>query len=205
MVEDNLNSAMSSEHLIAQVAKGDKFAFSLLYDRHARLVYVMASYSLDPQEADEALQEIFLRLWDRAIQFDPKRGEFRHWLMAITRNYLRDRIRKRTQHDRIFATDEIYNLLSEVIPDTTINVEEEVMQRERSVVLLKALQHLPDGQRRVIVLAYFDGLSQSAIAEQLNLPLGTVKKRIKLGMEKLRRSVFNLEPKIEEKQSDNDE
>lgn len=198
-MEDKSNSSISNEDLIIQVAEGDKVAFSLLYDRFSRTVYILAAHTIGTSDAEEALQEIFLRLWNQAHQFDENRGEFKHWFMAIARNYLRDKLRKRNKENQLFVSNEIYHLLSDIIPDSKIPVEEEVIGRERSEVLLNALQKLPDEQRRVILLAYFNGLSQSAIANQLNLPLGTVKKRIKLGMEKLRRSVFNLVPQIEEK------
>ena len=183
----------SDEALVAGVVQHDVAAFSLLYDRYARPVYTLAAYMLGTGEAEEAAQELFLRLWHKAGQFDPSRGSFNAWFMAISRYHLRDRLRRRSQQQRLVAAEQIDQLLVEVA-DPTVDVEKEVWQRERGDALLSALKNLPAEQRRVIVLAYFGGFSQSALAEYLGWPLGTVKKRIRLGLQKLR--AFLDQPEI---------
>jgi RNA polymerase sigma-70 factor (ECF subfamily) len=167
------------------VAERDVSAFTILYDRYARPVYVLATYLLGSSEAEEAVQELFLRLWNKADQFDPSRGSFNSWFMAISRYHLRDLLRRRGRQQRLLVTEQIDQLLAEA-KDPTVDVEQEVWQRERGDALLSALKSLPAEQRRVIFLAYFDGFSQSTIAEHLGWPLGTVKKRIRLGLQKLR-------------------
>jgi RNA polymerase sigma-70 factor (ECF subfamily) len=176
---------LSDETLVDQVVQRNRSAFSLLYDRYARAVYVMAAYMLGPAEADEVMQEVFVRLWNKAHQFDPARGSFAAWFMTIVRNHVKDRLRSRSQQARILAAEEISQLLAETV-DPHANVEEEAWQRERGELMLRALKSLPEEQRLALILAYFGGLSQSSIAEHLNWPLGTVKKRMRLGLQKLR-------------------
>ena len=138
----------------------------VLYDRYARPVYVLATYMLGRAEAEEAVQELFLRLWHKADQFDPGRGSFNNWLMAISRHHLRDQLRQRSLQQRVVAAEQIDQLLTEAV-DPTVDVEQEVWQRQRGAALLNALKSLPAEQRQAIVLAYFGGFSQSSIAEHL--------------------------------------
>lgn len=172
----------SDETLAARVAQQDMAAFSLLYDRYSRAVFAIAAHTLGAAEAEEIVQEVFMRLWSKAHQFDPARGSFATWFMTIVRNHLKDALRGRTQEQRMLAAEQISQLLA----DPQGDVEEASWQRERGETMLRALQSLPEEQRLVLILAYFSGLSQSSIAEQLEWPLGTVKKRIRLGLQKLR-------------------
>jgi len=176
---------LSDEALLARVVQRDVAAFTVLYDRYARPVYVVAAYMLGRAEAEEAIQELFLRLWRKAEQFDPSRGSFNTWFMAISRHHLRDQLRRRSHQQRLVAAEQIDQVLIEVV-DPTVDVEQEVWHRQRGAALLNALRSLPDEQRRAIVLAYFGGFSQTTIAERLGWPLGTVKKRVRLGLQKLR-------------------
>ena len=105
--------------------------------------------------------------------------------MSIIRHHLRDHLRRRSHQQRAMATEQIDQVLTETV-DPNVDVEQEVWQRQRGAALLKALKSLPAEQRRAIVLAYFGGFSQASIAEHLGWPLGTVKKRVRLGLQKLR-------------------
>jgi RNA polymerase sigma-70 factor, ECF subfamily len=176
---------LSDEALVARVVQRDVAAFTMLYDRYARPVYVLATYMLGSAEAEEAVQELFLRLWHKADQFEANRGSFNNWFMAISRHHLRDQLRRRSLQQRVMAAEQIDQLLTEAV-DPNMDVEQEVWQRQRSAALLNALKSLPAEQRRAIILAYFGGFSQSSIAEHLGWPLGTVKKRVRLGLQKLR-------------------
>jgi RNA polymerase sigma-70 factor (ECF subfamily) len=183
----------SDEILAARVAQRDVAAFSLLYDRYARVVYSLAAHLLSAGEAEDIVQDVFFRLWHKADQFDPARGRFASWFMAITRHHLMDALRKRSQQQRMVAAEEIDQLLV-TTADPTVDVENASYLLERGRDILYALKRLPPEQRRVLVLAYFGGLSQSAIAEQLDWPLGTVKKRIRLGLHKLRLYLSEHQP-----------
>jgi RNA polymerase sigma-70 factor, ECF subfamily len=159
-------------------------AFSQLYDRYARSVYVLAVTALDRAEAEEVVQEVFLRLWHKADQFRSERGPFGAWFMTIARHHLWDVLRSLYREPSLTA-EAIDQLLVESAAYVG-DVEEEAWSQEVGEAVLQALQGLPAEQRRALVLAYFGGLSQSSIAQHLGWPLGTVKKRIRLGLQKLR-------------------
>lgn len=178
-------SDYSDEALIEQVTQhGDRTAFTQLYDRYAPLIYTLAIHMVGRGEAEEMTQEIFLRLWRRAERYDVQRGRFKHWFISVARNYMRDELRRQRAQPIITAED-IDDIL-QYTADTTADVPETAWHRERNAALQQALKTLPSAQRRAILLAYFGGVTQSAIAQQLGWPLGTVKKRIRLGMQKLR-------------------
>jgi RNA polymerase sigma-70 factor, ECF subfamily len=178
----------SDEALATRVADGDLTAFSALYDRYERPVYVMAAHLLGGAEAEEVVQETFLRLWRSAAQFDEARGRFAPWLLAIARHEVLARLRRRSREQRWALVEEIDRLLA-ATPDPAIDVEEQVWRRTRGDLILQALNELPAEQRRVLVLAYFGELSQATIAASLGWPLGTVKKRVRLGLQKLRQAL----------------
>jgi RNA polymerase sigma-70 factor, ECF subfamily len=178
----------SDEALVTRVAHGDLTAYSMLYDRYDRPVYAMAAHLLGSAEAEEVVQETFLRLWRSAAQFDETRGRFAPWLLAIARHEVLARLRRRTQEQRLALAEDIDRLIA-TAPDPAIDVEEQVWRRERGDLILQALNELPPEQRRVLVLAYFGELSQSTIAASLGWPLGTVKKRVRLGLQKLRQAL----------------
>lgn len=191
-----LQPELSDETLVARVARRDVAAFTILYDRYAGPVYTLAAHMLGRSEAEEIVQATFLRLWNKAEQFDAARGAFGAWFMTIARHHALDELRRRGQRQRLVAAEGIDRVLTEVT-DPAPDVEEQAWLRERGDAVLRALNDLPDEQRRVLVLAYFGGLSQAAIAECLGLPLGTVKKRIRLGLQKLRAALLQQGPAAE--------
>lgn len=183
--EANAETLPSDEMLASRIAARDMQAFGHIYDRYAQPVFSMAGHMLGVNEAEEAAQEIFMRLWNKASQYDPARGPFSHWFMSIARNHILDKLRARSERLRVVAAEEIDLLLAEA-PDPKVDVLDQVWQKQRGDALSQALQRIPPEQRRVIVLAYFGGMSQSEISMHLNVPLGTVKKRIRLGLQKMR-------------------
>src|SRR5262245_54805468 len=185
----------SDETLATRVAQRDVAAFSLLFDRYAQIIYVFAGHTLGTADAEEIVQEAFLRLWNHAAQFDPARGAFRSWFMTLARHQILDALRHRTQEHCVEVADEIDRLLAEAT-DPAVDVEEAAWLRVRQDLVLRALGELPPDQRRALVLAYFGGLSHTAIAAQLGWPLGTVKKRIQLGLHKLRAALAPHRPDV---------
>jgi RNA polymerase sigma-70 factor (ECF subfamily) len=177
--------APSDEALAARVAQRDPAALTALYDRYARPIYTLAAHLLGPAEAEEVVQDVFLRLWHKADQFDPDRSRFGTWLMAVARHRVLDELRRRGDRRRAQTADEIDRVLARVV-DPSVDLEADAWRREWGDRVRRALGTLPEDQRRVLVLAYFGGLSQSALARQLGWPLGTVKKRVRLGLQKLR-------------------
>ena len=181
-------SQSTDERLVARIAGGDVNAFDALYFRYVHIVAGMARVMLGRAEADEATQEVFMRLWDRASTFDPSRGEFRPWFTAIARNYIIGVLRSKGIERQIAVVGDIERVLARE-PDPAVDIETATIAREQGDEMLTALRTIPEAQRRVLVMAYFGGLSQSQIAQELNLPLGTVKKRTRLGLRKLRRLI----------------
>jgi RNA polymerase sigma-70 factor (ECF subfamily) len=174
----------SDERLVAQVARGDQEAFARLYDRYVRRVYVFAAHLLGPGRADDVVQDAFVSLWRSAHRYDHDRGAFASWFMAIARHRVLDELRRRTVEQRVFAAEPVDELLSESA-DLSPGIDDVVVRGERDAMLRRALAELPAEQRRAVVLAYFAGLTHVEIAAALGWPLGTVKKRLQLGLRKL--------------------
>jgi RNA polymerase sigma-70 factor (ECF subfamily) len=185
-VESRAQLAVPDARLVERLSRGDVSAFEALYDRYAREVFVLAVHLVGRNDADEIVQEVFLRLWQRAGQFDPSRGSFAAWFMTIARHRVFDELKRR--RNAVVVAEAVDDLL-ESIPDPGASLDERASLAERRRAVLAAVRQLPDEQRRALVLAYFGGLSQSAIADSLDVPLGTVKKRLRLAVDKLRASL----------------
>jgi len=173
----------SSEELelIRRVVKSDQSAFLALYDRYASRVYALTIRILaDRMMAEEATQDTFLKVWSRARQYNPDRGEFVTWLLTIARRVALDRLRLESRRP-VLSTGQDPDETWKSIPDGDSLSEE---TRWRSLYF--AVCTLPEEQRQVIELAYYKGLSQSEISEVLDWPLGTVKTRVRAAMRSLR-------------------
>jgi RNA polymerase sigma-70 factor (ECF subfamily) len=172
--------------VIRRVAQGDAAALRSLYERYGGRAMAIALRVLhQPSEAEEVVQETFLEIWKRAASYDPGRGAVAAWVATITRTRAIDRLRLRGSAARAVAS-------ADVLAPVRTPVED-VEQREARRIVEAALQALPAEQRQVIELAYFQGLSQSEIAERTGEPLGTVKTRVRLAMEKLSLLIGNDE------------
>ena len=176
-----MDSSVSAAALLPAVARGDASAFEVLYDRYASTVYGLLLRILgNADDAQEVLQETFVKAWTNARMFDAVRGSEIAWLISIARSRGIDRLRsRRTRFDR----EEEAGREPRVERDS---VEDEIVQAEECVAVRGALAELPPPQRLALELAYYEGLSQSEIAAKLNQPLGTVKTRMQLGMKKMR-------------------
>lgn len=172
--------------LLAAVARRDLSAFEALYDRDSPLLYGMLLRILgNAEDAQEVLQETFAAAWTNAAAFDPSRGREVAWLISMARSRAIDRLRSRK------VRTERENDAGREISIHTSFVDRETgadnaMRSEERTAIRGALAELPDAQRVALELAYFEGLSQSEIAERTGQPLGTVKTRMQLGMKKLR-------------------
>jgi RNA polymerase sigma-70 factor, ECF subfamily len=172
--------------LIGRAADGDARALEVLYDRYARVVYSFALRIVgDQQLAEELLQEVFFRAWQQGSSFRSNRGSFITWLLSITHNMAIDEVRKRRRRPQKSDNDDPETALAGV-PDARQDVEEEVWLGTLRETISAALETLPPAQREAIELAYFRGLTQREIAEKTGEPLGTIKTRMRLGMQKLR-------------------
>lgn len=181
-----MSSAGASEEtsaLITRIAAGDRDAFSRFYDLLAPTAFGLIRRVLrDPEAAAEVLQEVFWQVWREAPRYDPKRGSPEAWLVMRAKTRAIDRLRSIRRRDRTFVAP-----VDESVAQRNDGPAENpaVVAEDRGLVQM-ALAQLPEPQRRVIELAFFEGLTQSEIATRLGEPLGTVKTRARLGLERLR-------------------
>ncbi|MEA2239772.1 MAG: hypothetical protein QOC81_4496 [Thermoanaerobaculia bacterium] len=181
-----MNISVESSSLLPAVAQGDLDAFERLYDRHSSTLYALLLRILaNPDDAQEVLQETFVKAWTNAKMFDSVRGSDVAWLISIARSRGIDRLRSRKiRGDR---EDDAGRELSTGIGfvEKRTGADDAIESEERTAVR-GAVAELPEAQRVALALAYFEGLSQSEIAARLGEPLGTIKTRMQLGMKKLR-------------------
>ena len=180
---------LADEEVMGLVQEGSTRAFELIYDRHGGPAFSLA-YRMVPNRAtaEEITQESFLSIWRSRARYDASRGSVRTWVLGIVHNRAIDALRRNLAHDRRRATAEGLGEREEAPERTELEVAR--LQEARSV--RDALEALPEEQSRVLELAYFGGFSHSQIAELLVTPIGTVKGRMRLGLEKLRRSLEGL-------------
>jgi RNA polymerase sigma-70 factor (ECF subfamily) len=174
--------AEEDRQAMSRLAAGDRSVIGSLYDRHARAVFSLAVRVLgNGADAEEIVQDVFSQVWSQAARFDAARGTFAAWVLMMTRSRAIDRLRARRAGAAALAADPVGEA-ADPIPTQ----EESVIAREDADRVRGALQDLNLSQRTAIELAYYEGLSQSEIAERLQEPLGTVKTRIRSGLLKLR-------------------
>ena len=179
---------LADEEVMHLVQQGNARAFELLYDRHGGAAFSLAYRMVgDRVAAEDVAQEAFLSIWRSRLRYKPERGSVRTWVLGIVHHRGIDALRRSIVHDRRRAGMEGIEERLET-PQLT---EVEAARREEAETVRSALQSLPDDQSRVIELAYFAGFSHSQIAEMLEMPLGTVKGRMRLGLEKLRRALVS--------------
>lgn len=184
--DEALYAQLDDEELMRRLTYRDLHAFKALFSRYGNLVYSTALRVLrDPQMAEDMVQEIFLRLWRKPDSYTATRGKFSTWLTSVARNRAVDEVRSRNRRYRHETASPEEQEREFPGPDTEDPAVSAELADQRRLILV-ALAALPPDQRKTIELAYFGGLTQQEIAEKLDQPLGTVKTRIRLGMQKLR-------------------
>jgi RNA polymerase sigma-70 factor (ECF subfamily) len=175
---------LADEELMPLVGRKDPEAFEVLYDRHGGAAYSLAYRIVgDRAAAEEVTQEAFISVWRSGARFDATRGSVRSWLLSVVRNRAIDFLRSRAGKAPKLTFDDDAVLEARPAAERT---EDEALQRETAAEIQGALGKLPGEQSKVIELAYFGGFSHSEIARILGLPMGTVKGRMRLGLEKIR-------------------
>src|SRR5262245_914169 len=181
--------------LVAQAATGDERALGELYDRYGGMAFSLAcSIVGEHADAEEVVADAFAQVWRSAAAFDPARGSVAAWIATICRTRALDLVRSRKRRARVLEEAAVVSDEGEtlVLAPSIESADRGAELTETSAIVRKSLGELPEPQRRVIELAYFGGLSQSEIADQLSEPLGTVKTRMRAGMEKLRQALRPL-------------
>lgn len=175
----------NDETLLRLIASSQENALSELYDRYSRLVYSVALNTLaDPERAEEVTQDVFIRVWEKAQTFDAAQGRVVSWLSSIARHRSIDLYRQ--AHSRSEDTVIHWQEAELIDPPSEQNVEWEVDLAQRQQRIRRAVAQLPLEQKQALGMAFFQGLTHPEIARALNEPLGTIKTRIRLGMQKLR-------------------
>jgi len=175
---------LADEELMPLVGRKDPEAFAVLYDRHGGAAYSLAYRIVgDRAAAEEVTQEAFISVWRSGARFDAARGSVRSWLLSVVRNRAIDFLRSRAGKAPKLSFDDDSVLEQRPAEERT---DEEALRRETAAELRGAIGKLPGEQSKVIELAYFGGFSHSEIARILGLPMGTVKGRMRLGLEKIR-------------------
>jgi len=171
--------------LVGRLVSGDLDAAGELYDRHASKVLALARRILrDDGDAEDIVQEVFSQAWRTATRFEPGRGTVAGWLLMIARTRSIDRLRAKQSRP-----DTTGDVLLETMPANTVAPSDQAIANEQYARIREGLGTLPAEQRTALELAYFEGLSQSEIAERLAAPLGTIKTRIRTALTTLRRSL----------------
>src|SRR5712691_10077538 len=180
---------LADEELIRLAGQGHADAFDLVYERHSSAAFSLAYRICGSRSAaEDATQEAFLSIWRGGGRYQRERGSVRTWILGIVHHRSIDNLRRNLVHDRRRASDEGMEERFEARELTDV----EAARREEAASVRAALDQLPAEQCKVIELAYFGGFTHSEIAELLDAPVGTIKGRMRLGLEKLRGSLGGL-------------
>ncbi len=186
VVVAQLDSVTPDEELLAALVAREPGALEELYDRYGRLAFSLAVRIVaSPETAEEIVQEAFLSIWRGAVRYEAARGSVRTWLLSITHHRAIDAVRRRGARVQTAPIDERVQYVGGA--DVWQDVSRSLTRDE----VRAALAALPADQRESIELAYFGGLTYPEIAQKLGLPLGTVKSRLRLGLQKLRQLLEN--------------
>ena len=177
-------SQVSDVALLRAIARGDEASLARLYDQYRVILFGLLVRILNSrEEAEDVLQEVFLQVWRRAGDYDEQRGKPFTWLVTLTRSRAIDRLRVLSARQRLATS------AAQDQPAEASDALKETVRSEQKDIVRQALAELPEEQRRTLLLAYFEGLTQTEIAAKLNAPLGTVKTRMRSAMTKLRETL----------------
>lgn len=184
LTKQHSNHADDEKALMQRIALGDEAAFESLYDRYSRLLYsLVLSVVKHPPEAQDLLQEVFLHIWRQAKNFDAGRGNVYSWLVTMTRHRAIDRLRSKGFRERQQELHDDDSVL--MLPDSALSPLDSITVMEQRERVRDALDKIPSEQRDALMLAYFQGYTQTEIAALLQIPLGTIKTRMRQGLLKL--------------------
>ena len=170
--------------LIQRIAERDSAAFQTFYQKYSGLIFAAISNVLnDHHDTEDVMQEVLVQLWNKAHLYEPRKGKPLTWLTTMARNRAIDRIRSKQRRSRL--NDDFENENKKLQLEFEESGLELLEEKERDTVVKTAVSKLNEDQREAIYLAYFNGLTQAEVAERLNEPLGTIKARIRRGVNRL--------------------
>jgi RNA polymerase sigma-70 factor (ECF subfamily) len=185
----------TDEALMKAVSRRRQEALEELFDRHGkRLRATIDCVVHEEAEADDVLQEIFIQIWDEAGRYSPKAGKPLGWMVTIARRRAIDRLRRRQAYSRV--RDRYQERVVEQTPNSPGVANDVFVRNDLRHFLNQCMRVLPQLQREALELAFFKGLSHREIAEETNAPLGTVKTRLELGLQKLTHTLRPLRHKV---------
>jgi RNA polymerase sigma-70 factor (ECF subfamily) len=182
----------TDEGLMGEVASGSSAALTELYDRYVRSCFGLALKIVrDPSGAEEVVQEVFLKLWTNPCLFSSERGKFKSWLLTLVHNRAVDRLRRLKRGSDhaslpLYGESDSQQTLVDVVLDDGPGPYEQVWSSEKSQIVRGKLDELSEPHRQMLVMAYFEGLTQREIAERLRQPIGTVKTRTRAALTQMR-------------------
>lgn len=178
----------AAAELVRAVARGDEQAFATLYDQYGHILFGFLVRILRSRpEAEDTLQEVLIQVWQQAASFDETRGRAFTWLVTLARSRALDRLRASDSRERAARR----SVESSSPAESAEGADDAALRSERGLVVRRALAELPEEQRRNLLFAYLDGMSQTEIAERTGQPLGTVKTRMRAGLKKLSEMLHN--------------
>lgn len=188
---DGSRSPFTDEQLMAMIQANVRNGLALLHERYATLLKSVSMKVLhNDADAEDLLQDVFLEIWDRAANYDPRKGQPLSWIVTLTRRRSIDRLRKRETYGRVadrFAQESVGRV------NGWTHVHEDLTQSEMHQQVQRALATLPEAQRKAIRLAYHEQMSHREIAARTGIPLGTIKTRVELGLKKMAASLRGFE------------
>jgi RNA polymerase sigma-70 factor (ECF subfamily) len=188
--------APSDIDLMLGIQRGDADALSQLYDRYNGIIKALALRIIhNDTEADDLLQEVFMEIWNQAKNFSPTKGKPLGWMVTLTRRRAIDALRKKQAYAR---AEERLQAQPEQQPLAWVqnSTAEDIRLGDTRALMAKVISSLPEAQQQVIDLAFFQGMSQREIAANTNIPLGTVKTRLELGLKKIYDSLKELKDEL---------
>ena len=184
---------LSDEQIMAQIAEGQEAALATLYDKYANAVMGLAFKVVrDRTIAEEIVQETFYRVWDRSLSFHEHKGSFTSWLFRIARNLAIDNLRRQKIRPQAVGSDQEQEYI-ERTTTSKANVAEAAWISIKQEKVQTAVTQLPDEQRQVIELAYFNGMTRREIATETGVALGTIHTRARLALQKLQQALQGLD------------
>lgn len=182
---------MEEANILHRIANKDEKALEELYDRYSQVLYSLIFRIVkNKNEAEEIMQDLFLKIWKNAYQYDSSKGSLYSWLISLARNMSIDRIRSKDYKRNLQEVDLVIDLTSETTgnENTLINI----ISEEQVTLIKKAILNISEEQRKVLEMHYFEGLTHTEISEELDIPLGTVKTRIRQALINLHKQLYRI-------------